>query len=119
MIKDTIRNVKQKYAASPYNPNAIHNIPDVYLFFSVDDQLFFEQLLLEIRGATILFSSRKKKNKENEQKLLEEEILSLENLDESNTSPQIIEKLTQARNRLEIIRKDYINGIFAKNNLNG
>jgi hypothetical protein len=24
MIKDTIRNVKQKYAASPYKPNAIH-----------------------------------------------------------------------------------------------
>ena len=117
LIKDTIRNVKEKYAASPYNPKAIHSIPDDDLFLSIDDQLFFEQLLLEIRGATILFSSRKKKDKENDQKLLEEEIQFLENINDSNSSPDIIEKLAQARNKLEIMRKDYINGIFARNKL--
>jgi hypothetical protein len=41
MIKDTIKNVKQKYAASPYKPNAIHNIPNVDLFFTIDDQILF------------------------------------------------------------------------------
>jgi hypothetical protein len=101
IIKDTIRNVKQKYAASPYKPNAIHNIPNVDLFFTIDGQFFFEQHLLEIRCATILFSSRIKKKKENDKKLLEEEIqFFLKNIDDSNSSPDIIEQLTQARNKL-------------------
>ena len=67
-IKDTIRNVKQKYAVSPYNSGDVHNIPVEDLFLSIDDQSFFEQLLLEIMGATIQYSSWKKKQKENEQK---------------------------------------------------
>ena len=60
IIKDTIRNVKQKYAVSPYNPGDVHNIPVEDLFLSIDDQSFFEQLLLEIRGATIQYSTWKK-----------------------------------------------------------
>ena len=42
------------------------------LFLPIEDQSFFEQLLLQIKGATIQYSSWKKtKQKENEQKTLE------------------------------------------------
>ena len=67
------------------------------LFLSIDDQSFFEQLLLEIRGARIQYSSWKKE-KENEQKVFEIQLM--ENLDDSNSSPSTIEKLKQARSRL-------------------
>ena len=60
---------------------------------SIDDQSFFEQLLLEIRGARIQYSSWKK-GKENEQKIFEIQLL--ENLDDSNSSPSNIEKIKHA-----------------------
>ena len=116
-IKDTIRDVKQKYAVSPYNPGDVHNIPVEDLFLSIDDQSFFEQLLLEIRGATIQYSSWKKNKKKTNKKKIEKEINFLENLDDSNSLPSTIEKLKQARSRLEAFRKEFINGLFARTKL--
>ena len=60
--------IQLENAVFPYNPGDVHNIPVDDLFLSIDDQSFFEQLLLEIRDATIQYSSWKKKQKENEQK---------------------------------------------------
>ena len=92
-IKDTIRNDKQKYAVLTYNPCDVHNIPMEDLFLSIDDQSFFDQLLLEIRGARIQYSSWKNE-KENEQKIFEIQLL--ENLDDSNSSPSNIENIKHA-----------------------
>ena len=43
--------------------------------YSINDQLLLEMILLGIRGETIKYSSRKKKLKQKEEKILENEIL--------------------------------------------
>lgn len=60
IVKDKIKEVKERYAAIPYNLDVIEQIPIEDIMFQIDDQLFFEVLMMEIRGITISYSSRKK-----------------------------------------------------------
>ena len=45
-----------QYAIPVYNLDNIHNIPDANISFTINDQLFLETLLLEIRGKTISYA---------------------------------------------------------------
>jgi hypothetical protein len=62
-IKDTIQ----------YTRNNItnENIEDEHLELTIDDQLFFEMIKLQIRGKTIGYSAAKKKENQNIEKDLE------------------------------------------------
>ena len=63
-IKNIILEVKSRYAVNNPNPNiSFTDIPNNELLSSVNDQLFWETLLLEIRGKTIAYSSLKKKTR--------------------------------------------------------
>ena len=56
----------------------------IFIFF-INDQLFLETLLMEIRGETISYSSHKAKTKCQREKTLADEIVYLENnLNETN-----------------------------------
>ena len=46
----------------------LHNIPESDLQFSINDQLFLDTLLIEIRGETISYSSHKKKQNDKKKK---------------------------------------------------
>ena len=46
----------------------INNIPDDQIQFVINDQLFLETLLMELRGKSISFSSYKKKASEKKRK---------------------------------------------------
>ena len=56
----------------------LNNLPLQDIKFSIDDSLFFDVLLMEVRGKTISYASYKKKTEENKEKLLQEEIDKLE-----------------------------------------
>ena len=59
-IKSIILELKSRYAVNNQTPNiSFTDIPNNELL-SVNDQLFWETLLLEIRGKTIAYSSFKK-----------------------------------------------------------
>ena len=49
-INKKIEEVKAQYAALVYNQNTIHHIENDILQFTINDQLFLETLLMEIRG---------------------------------------------------------------------
>lgn len=69
-IKTVINTVKQQYASSNQPINLPSNdIPNSEFKFDINDQLFFEVLLMEIRGKTISYSAflKKQNNKEEEQ----------------------------------------------------
>ena len=83
-IKTLLLGLKQQYAAAPYNPNEIYNIDNEHLVLTMDDQSFFELLLLQIRGYTISYSTAKKKKKNERLKILEKNIIELENSISSN-----------------------------------
>ena len=61
IVKDTILNIKKQYMLPVYNPNHVEYISNEDIVFMINDQLFFETLLMELRGKTISYASYKKK----------------------------------------------------------
>ena len=78
-IKKVIESTILVYAVDNQASNInINNWPLQDIKFSIDDSLFFDVLLMEIRGKTISYASYKKKTEENKEKQLQEEIDKLE-----------------------------------------
>ena len=79
-------------------------------FAQVDDAVFFNVLLMEIRGMTISYSSFKKREKDQLEKSLIKEI---ESLEENSTGfdPSILE---EKQNMLENLRKEKLKGNMIK-----
>lgn len=99
------------------NINNKDNFTNNNINFTINDQLFLETLLLIIRGETIQFSSRKKKEKIKEEKQLEEDIKVMENnlnLNLKNLNIEEITKIEEKKNRLYEIRKDTIKGVMIR-----
>ena len=110
VIKETITKIKQQYMIPLYNSENINDIPHSELQFYISDQLWFETLLMEIRGKTILYASfRKKQTREKENKLLEDI-----NKLETNIENIDIESLDQMKKELVDIRKTKIEGAFIR-----
>ena len=80
LVKDTITKVKKIYAASPYSRENINDINPNELELTISDQLFFETMLMEIRGTTLAFSSKRKKKIDKTEENLENTIQSLEKM---------------------------------------
>ena len=60
-VKKVILDVKEQYACTT-DPDNVCNVPKEELKLTISYQLFFEMLLLEIRGKTISYASFNKKN---------------------------------------------------------
>ena len=76
LIKEKIFQVKQQYAKEEQLIN--RNIPHEEILFNINDQLFFETLLFEIRGQTISYSSGVKRNEQLRESNLLKEINKIE-----------------------------------------
>lgn len=61
LINKIIKEEKHKYALPIYALNAIDNLPENEIQFTIPDDLFLETILLRIRGETVKFSSEIKK----------------------------------------------------------
>ena len=79
-LKELIKITKFSYITpnNGTNETNIHEIPAQELQFSISDQLFFDTLLMEIRGKTIAYTSYIKKMESNHENVLLEEIDRLE-----------------------------------------
>ena len=91
VIKDKINDVKKQYATPIYDLENIHKIPDKIpdseIQFTINDQLFKETLLMEIRGKSISYSSHRKKESEKKENELINNIKELEaNLSDTNVN---------------------------------
>ena len=62
-VKDTIKKTKEQYAALVYDRSTLSEIDDLMIHFTINDQLFVETLLTEIRGKSISYASYRKKEK--------------------------------------------------------
>jgi exonuclease III len=109
-IKETILNIKCQYAIPLYNLENINNILNEEIMFTINDQLFLEVLLMEIRGRTISYSAYKKKVENVKEKSLIEEIQALEE-DECTTNSELLE---EKRNELIEIRQTKLKGHFIR-----
>ena len=103
-------------SVSPYDRDRINDINPSELELTIDDQLFFETLLMEIRGATLAFSSKRKKNLDKTEENLDYRVTNLEKLYEEalvkkDQDPEIIlNELNTVKSELEEIRNKKIRG---------
>lgn len=110
-VKRTIKNVTEKYAVPIYNFENLDQIPCNEISFTINDQALFEQLLLEIRGMTIPYASKKKKEKLREEDELKISINLLEILtQESPVSEILSELLDEKKTKLQEIRNEKLKG---------
>ena len=119
-VKEIIHSVIQKYGIPFYNFKNINNIPNHEIQFVLNDQQFFEQLLLEIRGMSITYAiDRKKKQKLKETELLKQ-IKLLETILSGDTSVHTIlsEILDEHKRQLENIRNEKMKGILLRSRAN-
>lgn len=102
IIKKLLNNIICQYSCHVYNKESISTIRNEDLCLTINDQLFLDTLLMEIRGKTISYASYKKK-KQNQRKLkLEKEITEIE----QNLTPQKIKitELHEKQNELDQTR---------------
>ena len=112
IVKDTISDVKQTYAT-----NNNDNLDNQQSEYSINSQLFFETLLLMIRGNTIKYSSFKKKQQQQQEIQLEQEIKIIEdevNENFKNMSDEILDNLETKKTMLYDIQKDKIEGMMLR-----
>ena len=56
IVKETVKKTREQYAALVYDRNTLSEIDDLVIHFTINDQLFLETLLTEIRGKTISYA---------------------------------------------------------------
>ena len=105
-INKKIEEVKLQYSLPIYNNENLQNIPNSEIQFTINDQLFLDTLLMEIRGQTISFSSYKKKQNDQNEKLLAEKILKLE----QNLTEDKMEELENLKLELTELRQIKVKG---------
>ena len=101
-IKETVEDYK--LLGDSNNPESIK--------FSIDDQLFFETLKLQIRGTTIPYAARKKRERYKQEKLIEIEIENLQKDLDDTHSVETKEKLNSKQYELPKLREHKMKGIL-------
>lgn len=105
-IKKIIREVKSQYVCPIYNLENLDNIRNDEIQFIIDDQLFLDILLAEIRGKSISYSAYKKKKLNEREKKLEKDIVSLE----QNLTEDSLNSLSDKQDELLNIGKNRLKG---------
>ena len=109
-IKELIVQIKQQYAVPIYNQANIKDIPNSDIQWCINDQLFLETLLMEIREKTISYATFKKKEREKKEneliKVIEEYETNIMNID--------LEMLENKKMELQEIRKKKMDGAFIR-----
>ena len=101
-----ILDVKKQYALPVYNIDEIDNIPNTEIQFNINDQLFLDVLLMELRGQSISYANFKNKQRNNLEKDLINKITYLENnLNETNYG-----ELDILKTELQDIRQEKLKG---------
>ena len=83
--------------------------------FVIDDQLFFETLLMEIRGKTISYSCHQKRQEQKDEEKLLNEIKDMELKDDLDQESALL--LDEKRNRLKELREKKLNGMIVRSRI--
>ena len=115
-IKKTINDVKEQYAVPIYNFEEIKNVSNNILDFTINDQLFFETLLMEIRAKTISYSISKKRKDTNEELRISDMIEKLEGNPNLNYEGML--QLEELKLMQQEIRENKIRGMIIRSRVN-
>ena len=112
LVHTLIQDEKYKYALPVYNLNYIKNNHN--LTFTVDDDTFLEMLLLRIRGESIKFSSRLKKQQQTAELNLKADI---EKLEASEVYKNCSDLLDEKKIELESLRAKKVEGYITRSRM--
>ena len=115
LIKKEISLIKTTYACTPYHPDYALKCPNKDIQLTIDETLFWETMLTQIRGVIITYSMRKNRAC----KRLERDLSSkLEVLEQEcnclNPDPNKINELEETGKRLNEIRENKLRGVMMR-----
>ena len=111
-INEVIKETIDYYAAFPYNRKTLDTISLEDINFTIDDQLFLDVLLMNIRSKTISYASFRKRKFEEAEKNLVDEIENLEKKEQLNDFEQ--ELLDSKQEELVNIRDFRLKGVLLR-----
>ena len=118
MIKKEINIIKSIYAATPYNPDYIETISHGFDIM-IGAPLFWETILVTLRGKIITYAAKRKRNQNLAKKKLVEDIETLDaKINTGNGSPTEMNKLHELNENLIRIRKEELNGALIRSRAN-
>ena len=105
LVNKEIKEIKIQYAVPLYTSNELDENSDIQLV--IDDQLFFEVMLCKIRGLTIAYGARKKRERDKREKALLWQMHLVEGLfGDSERCRQRLDSLHQ-----ELIERPMLSGV--------
>ena len=118
MIKKEINQHKMTYAASPYNQDYIESISHGFEIM-IDPSLYWETLLVTLRGEIIRFAKKLKRNASKKEKELEKEITNLNNIvNTGQYTKELYNTLIEKNEEMIQIRKKEMNGMQIRSRAN-
>ena len=117
LVKNSLQECKELYAALPYDRKRLHEIPHDQLHLTISWKLFLDTTLMIIRGKTIRYAKKfKKENNEKENRLSEEiNQLQKEIMEDVNVPNKTkTKKLQQRQQDLVDLRKRKIDGMMIR-----
>ena len=102
IIYKHIKEIKRQYAIPIYILEEFENLPDQEIQFTINDQLFLDVLLMELRGKAISNSSYKHKERNKKEKYLIDSITEMEN----NSKENNMKNLENLKIQLNDIRQE-------------
>lgn len=111
IVKELINRCKEQYGSLAYSRESIKDIDPSFIHFTINDQLFLETLLMEIRGKTISYSSYKKKDRNEREKMLMEEI---DKLEEQLVTRDQMNELELKKTELRVLRQAKMQGQYVR-----
>ena len=114
LIKKEINNFKSVYAATPYNPNYIAPLSHGFDLM-IKPTLFWETLLVTLRGVIIRYGKRKKAATKRITKTLETNISTLDKkVSEGRASIEEMTQLVNLNSELIELRKEDLKGAYVR-----
>ena len=115
IVNTTIHNAVCQYAIPVYDDEYLRDVGSYeHVQFTINDGLFYETLLMLIRGETVQYCKRKAHKRRTREKVLLKKVQDAQNLlnyDKSNENAQSLDKAKEA---LEELRKPYIEDLIIR-----
>jgi hypothetical protein len=106
IMNKKIDEITRQYAIPIYNMENLHNISNNEIQFVIDDQLFLDTLLMELRGKSISYAAFKKRNNNTKEQSILENIRKIETqLNENN-----LEELHILKTELNDLQQEKLEG---------
>ena len=110
MVKECIEEVVNQYRTD----GTVHVYDPISVPFSISDSLFFDTLKLTIRGKTIPYCAKKKREHLGREHDLESRLVQAEKKYVETQTPQNLEDLQKVKDDLKIIREQRMEGAFIR-----